>query len=497
MRALVFAGLFALVSTAQAAWADRLAFDPDAVYKVPRGDSPADGPADGPITIVSWSDYACGYCYRVQPTLDALDRLYPGQLHWVHRTLPLDDDETTTAEAALAAAAQGQFRPMNDRLYAVAGRIDRAGIELVARELGLDMVRFRAALDARTYRAHITEDAADARKLGVSGTPTFFINGRPVHGNQPLKVFADVVEEELARAKAAPAHDYESLVAGGRIVADTPDPDRSRGELDGSTIYRVGLGLPGHQLGPDDALVTIVVWSDFQCPFCAKSAPVLAHVHDKYGNDVRIVFRHLAMAFHRNAGLAAEAAIAAAEQGKFWPFHDQIWSHFGNLTRADLDSFAREVGLDLDKFRAALDERRYREAAAAEAADALALGVDGTPTMFINGNPTVGARDADTLDRIIEAQLDRARGMVKAGIARQDLYALLMSDAKGLERADPSRVPDANATKIVMRGDDLSRAVSAACRRRDAGRAAQLATGLSGDARRHAQLVCGAAGIDL
>src|SRR5690349_16598104 len=139
------------LAAASPARADRAGFDPQAVYKVPRGEAPANGPADAPVTIVAWSDYACAYCNRVQGTLDHLARLYPGQLRWVHRTLPLDDDNTLGPEAALAAAAQGRFRPMNDRLFGLGGRVDRATVELLARELGLDMVRFRADLDTRLH----------------------------------------------------------------------------------------------------------------------------------------------------------------------------------------------------------------------------------------------------------------------------------------------------------------------------------------------------------
>ena len=172
----------ALIGHAGEAGADRPGGDPDVVDAVPLGDSPVTGPRDAPVTIVVWSDYACQYCGRVQTTLDHLARLYPGQLRWVHRTLPLDEDNTLGPEAALAAAAQGRFRPMNDRLFALGGRVDRPAVELVARELGLDMVRFRADLDSRAHRAAIAADAADARALGVAGTPSFFINGRSLRG---------------------------------------------------------------------------------------------------------------------------------------------------------------------------------------------------------------------------------------------------------------------------------------------------------------------------
>lgn len=498
MRAVLLAlGSMLVLATSTRASADRLGFDPGTVYKVPRGASPATGAADAPVTIVAWSDFACGYCYRVQPTLAMLDTLFPGQLRWVHRTLPLDDDETMPAEAALAAAAQGAFRPMSDRLYAMGGRVDRVTVELIARELGLDLVRFRADLDTRAYRAQIVADLADARQLGIRGTPAFFVNGRPIHGNQPLRVFVDVVEQELARAEATRG-DYEALVAAGKLAADTAgEPEHEDRALDPRAIYRVGLGLPGHQQGPDSALVTIVVWSDFQCPFCARSAPVLAQLRAKYGDELRIVFRHLAMIGHGKAELAAEAAIAAAEQGKFWAFHDQVFGQFGALDRADLERFGQAAGLDLRQLRAALDDRRYHDAVVAERAAAMALGVGGTPTMFVNGRPVTGARDLATMDRIVGAHLEHGRAAVAAGIPASDVYALVMSDARGAEWADPSRIPDAAVMRLALRPADRARAISAACRRRDAARAAQLAAGLPDAPRRRVAAVCAAAGIDL
>ena len=500
MRAVALAVLLVALA-AHAGRADQASFDPATVYKVPRGTGdPTDGPASAPVTIVEWSDYACGYCNRVQDTLDKLARIYPGRLRWVHRTMPLDEDNTLAAEAALAADAQGRFAPMHARLFAVHGRVDRAAVDAIARELGLDMIRFRADLDAGTYRAVVAADLKDALALGVSGTPMFFVNGRPVHGNQPLKVFVDTVGEELARAeKVAATHPpdlYEALVADGKPVADAPsDANNEQPELDPRSPYRVGLGLPGHSTGRADALVTIVEFSDFQCPFCAREAPVLAHVRQKYGDSVRIVYRH--MPIHRDAMLAAEAAVAAGEQGKFWAFHDQVFGHFGHLTRADLDSFAKAAGLDMATFDKALDTRRYHDAVLGEYADAEALGVDATPTLFIDGLPVVGARDANILDQMIDLRLSAAKDAIAHGIARGELYALLMSMAKGAELADPSTVPTSTLVKIEMRADDRERAVTAACRRHDAARAKTLASGLAKDVQQRAAAVCSGEGIDL
>jgi len=167
--------------------------------------------------------------------------------------------------------------------------------------------------------------------------------------------------------------------------------------------------------------VTIIVWSDFQCPFCAKAVPVLHQLRAKYGDDVRIVFRHLAMTYHRKAG-SPRGRGRRSEQGKFWAFHDRVFAQFGSLDRADLERFATSAGLDMVTFKAALDDRRYRDAVVAESASALALGVDGTPTMFINGQPISGARDFVTMDRIVGAHSSAVARPSQRDPAR-DLYA--------------------------------------------------------------------------
>ena len=475
-------------------------FDPASVYKVPRGQAPATGPADAPITVVAWSDYACGYCAQVQETLDRLDRLYPGQIRWVNRELPLDEDHPIAAEAALAAAAQGKFRAMHERMYALHGHVDRADVELIARELGLDMLRFRSDLDAGVYRKAIADDIADAMKLGVTGTPTFFINGRPVHGNQTLQVFSAIVDEELARAAKAkeqkPNDLYEALVADGKLAADAaPDVTNEPSHLDPKQIYRVGLGLPGHASGPDDALVTIVEFSDFECPFCAKQAPGLARIRKKYGADVRVVYRHYPVLFHPDSVIAAEAGAAAADQGKFWEFHDEVFANFGKLSRADLESYAKAAGLDLVKFRAALDSRRFHDAVIEEGASAEALGVDGTPTTFINGQPLVGLRDEAMLERIVVAHLDHAKDALSRGLKRDQIYPTIMSMALGEERADPAAIPE--VVHVEMRAEERVRAVAAACRRHDGKAAAKLAGRLDGNPKQRASAVCSGEGIDL
>ena len=417
-------------------------FDPAAVYVVPLDEAPARGPADAPVTIVEFSDFQCRYCYKAQGILEALERLYPGAIRLVYRHNPLDpEDRTLPAEAAAAAGAQGRFWAMHDRLFANPVKLSRPVLDSYALELGLDMVRFRRALDTHRYRPAVLADAQVAAHLGVSSTPMFFINGRPVKGAQPLSVFARVVGQELARARkmeqqgVAAAQIYARRMKAG-IASAAPygdEPSYLAAKLDPSLRYRVMDGLPGHERGPADAPVTIVELSDFECGFCTRMAPVLRAIEQRYAGKVRLIYRHFPLPMHRGAELAAEAGVAAAAQGKFWVFHDALFQHGGPFPRALLDQIARQVGLDMTEFRAALDDRRYRDTIEARVAAAETLGVSGTPTMFVNGRPIAGAMPEDALARYIDLALDEAKERIARGVAPADVYQSLVGDADVVE----------------------------------------------------------------
>ena len=493
--------LLGLLVAAAPAAAQPRGFDPDAIYAVPLGDSPRRGPDDALLTVVEFSDFSCRYCIRAQHTLEQLERLYPGQIRWVFRHFPLDEDDgTLAAEAAVAAAQQGAFWPMHDRLFAVRGQVDRAAVELYATELGLDLAHFRADLDSGMARDTVLRDWKDGLRLGISGTPAFFVNGRALNGARPVADFVAVVTGELTRARTAaaaarPPDIYAALTAGGRTVADMADTDPPSVELDPARSYRIGLGLPGHAAGPDDALVTVVAWSDFECPYCARLVPTLARLR-RERPDVRVIHRHLPLAGHAGADLAAEAAVVAGRAGKFWAFHDRVFARMGTpLTRDVLLEIGADAGLDRAELAAALDDHRYRDLVLAEGAAASALGATGTPTMFVNGRPVAGAVPYDQLVLVIDAQLIAARELVARGVPAEDVYGVIGLAAERAEPGDPRRMPRPTSFGHIEMGPiDRDAAIVSACRAGDDDDDRALA-GAHGSGR--ARAVCADLGVDL
>ena len=157
--------------------------------------------------------------------------------------------------------------------------------------------------------------------------------------------------------------------------------------------------------GPEGSKVTLVEFSDFQCPFCSRAATVVHQVKEKYGDKVRFVFRQFPLSFHQNAQMAAEAALAANEQGKFWELHDKMFADQAKLDRASLEATAKGIGLDMAAFKKALDDKAHAATIAADTKLGEEVGVDGTPTVFINGKRVADPTNFEALSKQIEAAL--------------------------------------------------------------------------------------------
>ncbi len=202
-------------------------------------------------------------------------------------------------------------------------------------------------------------------------------------------------------------------------------------------------------VGPKDAPVTIVTFSDYQCPFCSRAEATVKEVRDTYGNNVRVVFRDFPLSFHQNAEKAAEAAGCADEQGKFWPMHDKLFANQGALAVDDLKKYAGEVGLDAKKFDECLTSNRRAEPIKKDMADGGAVGVQGTPGFFINGRFLNGAVPFDKFAAIIDDEL-KAKGLP---IPPKTKPAAPAAEAKPAEKPADAKPAAAKDAKPAAKGE--------------------------------------------
>ncbi len=161
------------------------------------------------------------------------------------------------------------------------------------------------------------------------------------------------------------------------------------------------------RIGPDNAPITIVEFSDFQCPYCQRSVGVMKELLRIYGEKIRLVYRDYPGPNHPFAEQAAEAAQCAGEQGKFWEYHDTLFDRQTSSKGWDFLALATELGLRQDAFAACLNSGRFREEIAKDIQDGFKLGITSTPTFFINGRPLVGAQPLASFQMLIDNLLDQ------------------------------------------------------------------------------------------
>jgi protein-disulfide isomerase len=159
------------------------------------------------------------------------------------------------------------------------------------------------------------------------------------------------------------------------------------------------------ETGPNDAPITLVEFSDFQCPYCTLATPQLQAVLKAYPTQVRLFFKQFPLDIHSQAALAAAAAVAAQKQGKFWQMHDALFASHSDLRRPTILALASAVGLDIKRFEADLDSEEVRKAVMRDQEEGMNIGVMSTPTIFIDGQHYNGNIRLDVLKPILDAEL--------------------------------------------------------------------------------------------
>jgi protein-disulfide isomerase len=314
------------------------------------------------------------------------------------------------AMLAIEARKQGgdaAFFKAHDLLYASPSLGDD-DLSRIATTLGLDAKKASDAIAKSAWKAAVERDQLEGDDLEVKGTPCTFVNGRRIEGAQPLAVFEQVVQEELAKADTK----VKSGTPLAKLYAET-----IAGGKGGPADLSVPKTAPWK--GGAKAAVVVQVFSDFQCPFCRKLevrdpddqdgiTGALAAATKKYGDKIKILWRDFPLEFHPRARAAASLAREAfAEKGNagFWKVHDELFANQADLGDAALEVIAKKAGLDAKKVRRALDEGTWSAAIDDDQKEGNRLGISGTPTVFVDGHRIVGAQPEAVLTRAIDRAL--------------------------------------------------------------------------------------------
>lgn len=422
------------------------------------------GDRAAPVTIVAFSDFQCPFCKRAATTIDALERTYgPSKLRvvWKHTPLVHPGAKPAHAAAQVVHMVQGRdaFWRFHDRVFADP-KMSAQQLEAAAVGLGVPPRRYRQLLPAAA--AKVAQDAALGARLRVTGTPSFLINGVRLTGAQPPAKFETIIDAQLTFARGllrrGVAHDGIYVAASRANFKPAPPKPTPPPTVPQGPVF-VAAQPWSPRRGPLHAKVTVVVFTDFQCPFCAKVEPVLKDVFDAYGGRVGVHVRHLPLSFHTHAEQAARAVQAAKRQNKHWQMHDMLFQNQRALDVPDLERYARTIGLNVGRWKRDFESAAVKREVEADVAAATAAGVRGTPTIFINGAKHQGARTLASFQAVIDPELRRADALLRAGVPMAELHRRLsLSNTATL--APPPVVPPGprlSAKHILIQYDGAER----------------------------------------
>ena len=306
-------------------------------------------------------------------------------------------DGTSISLEALDATVESQLLELRQR----EDQIRRQALDNL---IGQELIRREAEARGISVEELTKAEITDKAHVSTVEARAFYDANRSRFGSTPAEEAVPQIVEGLGRQRQreiqsafattlSAKYPVEVLLEPFRVAVDTGEaPVRGR----------------------PDAPVTIVEFSDFQCPFCVRARPAVKRVREVYGDDVRFAFRHFPLSFHEQAPKAGEAIACAGDQDKFWEMHDRLWESPGQLQPADLKEHAVALGLDPEAFGQCLDSDRYASVVEKDAQAGAQLGVSGTPAFFINGRPLSGAQPFEAFAQVIDEELALA-GRTPAG----------------------------------------------------------------------------------
>lgn len=406
---------------------------------------PTRGSRLAPVTIVVFSDFECPFCKGLEHTLKRLEQRYGAEqlrLVWKNYPLAFHRHARPAAEAGMAVLAhrgQSAFWAFHDAIFGADGRLSSETLAAALRRADVDPGELERLLKDGAAARKVDADMALATRLGVTGTPASFVNGILVSGAQPFEHFAEIVDAQLAEARALEAAGtpkaqvYAALAKKNFAPPAEEEEDAQDGEdeAESKTRYIVPVG-DSPVRGKGTALVTLVMFGDYECPFCRRVAPTVDQLAAQYGEKLRVVWKDNPLAFHKRAEPAAQLAREArAQKGEqaFWRAHDLLLAPSTGLDEAALDAVAADLKLNVKAAKRAIDAHKHAGRIEEDMDLADDLGALGTPCFFINGRRLLGAQPIEKFQQIIDEEIQNAEALVAAGTPPAKVYESLQKDA--------------------------------------------------------------------
>jgi protein-disulfide isomerase len=375
------------------------------------------GPAVPPVTTLAFVDYAAASRTAASETMKRIAAGREQEIGFIVCMAPAEGNPAAAqaAQAVLAADKQGKFQQFQQQLAALP-EVTQQALGTAAAAAGLDLPRWKADMASAEISAAVSKQSTLVKWLVVPEIPYFYVHGNPVSLSTPAESLESTVSQEQGYAKR--------LTRAGDTPMEVAHAALSRSALNGKYLKYVIWGLTPEDPMPhpitgieklppkeidveksahrgDGKRVVVAVFCDFQCPFCAQIYPFLESVMQHFGADATLVFKHYPLPMHAQAHLAAQASLAANEQGKFWEYAPLLFARQQDLGRPALEQMAASIGLDMDKFRAALDSNAFKDAVDADMLQGNSFGVSGTPSLFVNGQPYNGNRSVEAIEQFV------------------------------------------------------------------------------------------------
>jgi protein-disulfide isomerase len=403
------------------------------------------------VTVVTFSDLECPYCAKFDSgALKQVKEAYgPDKVRLIFKHMPLVFHVHAMPMAIVSRAifergGSDGFFEFAAAAFAnpekVAAHADSFEVPAA---LNLAQVATPSQPDLDRYAAEVGADVAVAKKLGITGTPATYINGVLMSGAQPFNSVAEVVDRELEAVNLLTHVPADRIyVERSKANYKAPEADWAADVEDPKAVWKVPLGkapIRGNKAG---ALVTIIEFAEFECPFSAKVQATLEKVRAQYKGDVRIAFRHNPVPYHRHARPASALALEAlAQKGDagFWAAHDALFDQATPSSQLDLSALAKRLGLNVARFEKALADERWETLLDDEVDEADRVGARGTPNFFINGRHLNGAQPLEAFTKLIDEELVRARALRDKGVPVNKLYDRLVAHGQERPVATPEK----------------------------------------------------------